>query len=101
MNIEGLDLPPYSLVLMPWFYILRRDYGNNFDLNKFTVDDIRNLAPFSLGANSCIGRYLAIPLMESVLSNLLDYELKLIFAKEEYEGKVALKYKNSPVIEIS
>lgn len=100
MEVDGVNFPPHAMVLVPWFHILRRQYGNEFNMDQFNLKDIHQLAPFSAGANSCIGRYIAIPLIESVIGNLLKYNLELVSAPDGYEGKVFLSYKTSPVIKI-
>lgn len=98
MVVHDVTLPPHTLMLVPWFHLLRAQYGSAFDMDRFTEQDVKTIAPFSVGANSCIGRYLATPLLECVLEQLLQNKIRLISASDEYEGKVFLKQKVSPII---
>lgn len=101
MEVNGVVLPPHALVLVPWFHILRKEYGNEFNMDQFSKGDLDALAPFSTGANSCIGRYLAQPVMECVIQALLEREISLIPTSDDYEGAVFLRHRVSPVIHVS
>lgn len=97
---EEITLQPHTLVLAPFFHMLRMRYGNNFDLHKFTLEEMKTFFPypFSMGCNSCVGRFLAIPLIELVLANMLNYHVKLESASDKYIGAVALRFAESPMI---
>jgi len=99
-NGNYITFNPHSLILSPNFYLLRHQYGSDFNPDKFKDVKLNQVFPsaFSEGVNSCVGRQLALPIMETVIRKLLDYRIEIIESCDKYVGHVAIKYKYSPVI---
>lgn len=94
VQINDTKLPPYTLVLIPNFILARHIRKEDpHDFNPDAVNDIEraNFNPFSsqTSPNSCVGRYIAVPMMEILFGEMLsNYDLYPVHVTEEYKGKL-------------
>jgi len=108
LQLDNLDkFPPYSLILIPNFILARHMRKNNphqFDPHSITPEEKKKFNPFSFlsSPNTCPGKYIAIPLIELILGEIIaNYKINVISAEENYEGGVALKFADKMMFKLT
>ena len=107
LQVNGISkIAPYSLILISNFIIgrnIRKTDPHVFDPDKIIDNEHSFFNPFSFSSspNSCVGRHIAIPIIELILGELINnYKLNLIEGNDEYNGDVALKFKNKIICKL-
>lgn len=106
MNIGDAKLAPYSLLLISNYMLARHMRPIDphiFNPHVVTGEEKMIFNPFSSmsSPNSCVGRYLALPFIEMVVGELLkNYNICPISVSEEYDGGVAISFKNDMILKL-